>query len=241
PTARYGTGALEGRTDRVPDKVDQKLVEWSAIGLDRDVRPRAHREGSARLESHYASHPLGDDNRLEAWTGQSCQPRVRGHQTTERLRPTPDHPQPLLEIVSPVQRRRVPAHQLREALRDRFDRGERVVELMAQHADQPLPRLPLLVTQRAAHVGENEELMRQPALAKRPAPHLPTPLPRTSRKRDLEHARRVARQRVGEPELCRVLAEQLLGRSSEQRRTTAIDEAQRARLVERKHGNIDLL
>src|SRR2546427_5336007 len=73
-------------------------------------------------------------------------------------------------------------------------RGERVVELVAEHADQTLPRLPLLLAQRAAHIGEDEELMGKAALAERAASQLPAPLRRPSRERDLENAGRVTCQ-----------------------------------------------
>jgi hypothetical protein len=35
---------------------------------------------------------------------------------------------------------------------------------MAQHADQAFPGLPFLLAQRPAHVGQNQQLVRQPGL-----------------------------------------------------------------------------
>ena len=54
-----------------------------------------------------------------------------------------------------------------EAAGDRLDRRERVVDLVAEHADEPLPRLPLFLAQRLAQVGEHEQLVRPSALAER--------------------------------------------------------------------------
>src|SRR5207237_9646272 len=146
--------------------------------------------------------------------------RVGRHQAAERLRPAPDHTEALAEILAPIGGRRLAPHQIRQALGDRLDRGERVVQLVAEHADEALPRLPLLLAPRAAHVGDDEELMRQPALAKRATPQLPAPQPRPPRERDFEDSGRVARQTVGEPEPGPVLAQALPCPPAEQPRPT---------------------
>src|SRR6266487_1588002 len=106
-----------------------------------------------------------------AWivtSGPARQPRIRGHQPAERFGAAADHPHPLAQVLAPVGWHRVPAHQVHEALRDRLDRRERVVDLMAQHAGQALPRLTLLLTERATDIGQDEQLVRAPAPAARP-------------------------------------------------------------------------
>ena len=52
-----------------------------------------------------------------------------------------------------------------EAVGDGLDRRQRVVDLVADDADEPLPRLTFLVAQRAADVGHHEQLERDAALA----------------------------------------------------------------------------
>ena len=61
-----------------------------------------------------------------------------------------------------------------QAAGDRLDRRQRVVDLVAEHAHQPLPRLALLLAQRLAEVGQHQQLVRQrrPAGTCRAA-HLP--------------------------------------------------------------------
>src|SRR5205814_8526631 len=105
--------------------------------------------------------------------------------------------------------------------------------LVPEHADEALPRLPLLLAQRAAHVGEDEELMRQPALATRATPQLPAPQPRPPRERDFEDSGRVARQTVGQPELGRVLPEAVLCRPASLHPPTPLHEPERVRFVVR--------
>ena len=79
-----------------------------------------------------------------------------------------------------------------EAAGDRLDRRERVVDLVADDADQPLPRLALFVAQRPADVGEHEQLMRTSSLAERRAPHFPAA--RRAGERDVLDARRLRRR-----------------------------------------------
>ena len=73
---------------------------------------------------------------------------------------------------------------------DRLDRRERVVDLVAEHAHEPLPGLALLVAQRPAQVGEHEQLVRRPSCRKvlRRTSQRPPPPGKVS----VERARRLA-------------------------------------------------
>ena len=95
-------------------------------------------------------------------------------------------------VALPVLGARLAQQQRLEAAGDRLDRRERVVELVADHADQALPGLALLVAQRAAHVGEHEQLHRLAALAEAAAPHVEAA--GGPRERRLDDARRLARR-----------------------------------------------
>jgi len=90
------------------------------------------------------------------------------------------------------------------------------LRLVAQDANQPLPRLSFLVAERTAHVGEHQQLVWEAALPERAAPHFPAP--GAPGKRERIDTRRIARQRGGETEARRVAAEQLLRRSGQQGR-----------------------
>ena len=54
----------------------------------------------------------------------------------------------------------IPSQPVPEAPGDRDDRGERVVDLVPQHADEPLPGQTLLLAKRAAQIGEHEQVVR---------------------------------------------------------------------------------
>src|SRR5436305_1613271 len=74
-----------------------------------------------------------------------------------------------------------------EAPRDRLDRCERVVDLMTQHAHEPLPGLQLLFAERLAHVREDEQRVRTAILSKQSATYFPAP--RSPREGDIHGAR----------------------------------------------------
>ena len=110
---------------------------------------------------------------------------------------------------------------------------------MAQHANQPLPRLSLLVAERAAHVGEHQQSVRQTVLPEHPAPHFPAAS--AAGKGQRIDARRVAGKRASETQTRRVAAEQLLRCTAEQRRAAAVYEPEGVGGVEREDGDVDLL
>src|SRR5262249_62249636 len=59
-----------------------------------------------------------------------------------------------------------------DAVRDRLDRRQRIVDLMREHTDDALPRLLLLFAQRAAQIGEHQQLVRPAVAPERRAPQL---------------------------------------------------------------------
>ena len=77
----------------------------------------------------------------------------------------PDHLQAASHVALPIGRLRIAREDALEAVRDRLDRRQRVVDLVADDANQALPRLTLLVAQRLADVGHDEQLERDAALS----------------------------------------------------------------------------
>ena len=71
---------------------------------------------------------------------------------------------------SPAAGRRINS---RQASGDRFDRRKRIVQLVPQHAHQPLPGLQFFFAQRPREVGDHQQLMRQAAFAERAARNAP--------------------------------------------------------------------
>ncbi len=83
---------------------------------------------------------------------------------------------------------------------------QRVVDLVAEDAHQPLPGLAFLFAQRAADVGEHEELVGEAALSEARAPDFPAA--GAAGEGEFRHAGRGAVEARVEPEL--------LGRAAEQ-------------------------
>ena len=97
--------------------------------------------------------------------GKSRQLGVGLHEPAESLGSGRNEGQSVPDVVLPVGGPGFTAAEAFEAGGDGFDRGEGVVEFVAQNADQALPGLAFLVAQGAAEVGNDDELMRAPALA----------------------------------------------------------------------------
>ena len=109
--------------------------------------------------------------------GQLRELRVGGREPAQGVGARRDHGEAALHVVVQIVRpAAVPGasrqHRF-EAAGDRLDRRQRIVDLVADDADQSLPGLALLVAQRAADVGEHEQLMRTALLPERRAAHLP--------------------------------------------------------------------
>jgi len=60
-----------------------------------------------------------------------------------------------------------------ETARDGFNRSQRIIQLVSQYANQPLPRPPFLFTQRAAHIGQYKKRVGDSLLTKGASPDEP--------------------------------------------------------------------
>src|SRR4051812_7761582 len=119
-----------------------------------------------------------------------------------------------------------------EAAGDRLDGGERVIQLVADDADQAPPGLALLLPERLAHVREDEHLVRLPALPEFASPCFPPARP--ARKVDVLNTA-VRLQRGKEAEILSRATGQQIGRLREQTLTEPVDEHQPLRAVEREN------
>jgi hypothetical protein len=109
---------------------------------------------------------------------------------------------------------------------------------VAEHAHEPLPRQPLLVAQHAAQVGEHHQRVHVPTLTELAAPKLPAAA--TAGERAFERTRRLALEREAESQLRRGRADRPAAVGAQQRLARAVHEPQRALLVERENGGVDL-
>ena len=130
----------------------------------------------------------------------------------------------MAQVVAPVRGGLALAREALQAAGDRLDRRERIVELVAEHPDQALPGLALLLAQRTAHVGQHEQPVGRAALAERARPDLPPPRP--AGERGFPDLRRALLEKRREAELLGAAAEQPRLRLAEQALAGAVDELQ---------------
>ena len=143
-----------------------------------------------------------------------------------------------MHVVAPVVWRWIALQQILERARDRLDRPQRVAELMADDADQPLPRLAFLLAQRPAHIRQHEQIMRQPAEPERRPSDFPSAGPAAGG-RDVDHARCIAKP-FTQRQLLRGPAEHVLHALAHQSLAGAVDDAQAMFGIESEDGHVDL-
>ena len=139
------------RVDRVAHQVDQQLIELVAVARHR--RPPARRstlDRQAGLERGHAPHPGAPRRPAPSCGGGSRASRAYAamkRPSASARAPITSRPRAMSSL--PVGRARRPRGERCAGSGDRLDRRERVVDLVAEHADQPLPGLALLGAQRA--------------------------------------------------------------------------------------------
>src|SRR6266478_6837817 len=110
---------------------------------------------------------------------------------------------------------------------------------MPKHANEPLPRFALFITERAAQIAQHYEVMRQPSLSEGSATQ--PPAPGTAGKSQLHRVRGLAFQASAQPQFWRGKPQQALFRATQQTFAGAIDQPQLRVVVERKDGEVNLL
>src|SRR6185437_8473159 len=202
---------------------------------------RAVLNGNAhpRVEAGGALHPGSYSDRLKLRRRQAREPRISIHETSEAIGAIRNDGKPTAHIIFPIRRLIRAGHYPGKALRDRFNRRQRIIELMPDDANQPLPREALLFAERVTQIGNQHELMRLAALAKAaamdfPPAHFPG-------ERDLSDVRRFHREAKLDAEFLRGVADGAFGGPVEDAFSGPINQAQTVGRVERKHSDIDFL
>ena len=218
PTRTVPPGLVDG-VHGVANQVDQQLLELVGVALDGERRAGGDLDVVRLLERRDAIDEPGDVDRRQLRRRQLREPGIGAHEPAQRLGTRGDDVQAALHVVAPVGGRRLAVDDRREAAGDRLDRRQRIVHLVADDADQPLPGLPFFFPQRLAEVGQHQQLVRAAALAELAAPDLPPA--DAAGKRGVDDARRLAGQAIQQPDLVGIAAEQPLRRLVEQPRAGA--------------------
>ena len=172
PPADADTAAcLECGVHRIAYEIDQQLFELIGIGADRQVGTRVDTDPQTGFHADHALDELRHMDVIESRRRELRELGVGRREAAERIGTGGDDREAATHIVVPVVGQVVAPEHRFQAAGDRLDRRERVVDLVTDDADQPLPGLTLFVAERTADVGQHQELMGQTALTERRAPH----------------------------------------------------------------------
>ena len=224
---------------RVADQVDQQLLDLVGVRLDRHLRPLLDVDGEPRLERGGAADQAGELEGGPPRRRQAGEPRVGRHEADQGSGAVADHLEAVPHVLLPVLRRRLAGQQAGERRGHRVDGGERVVELVAEHADQPLPGLALLLAQGLREIGDHQQPVGAPLFAEGAAPDLPAP--RAAGEGDGEDARDLAVEQPGEAQRRGRPAQQPLARLGEQPFPGAVDQPELPMVVEGEHRHVHLV
>src|SRR5438270_11709576 len=124
PTDSDASMRLERRVDGVAYEIDEQLVELIAVRANRDRRSVLDPYRKSRLERGDAPHPRGDVDGGALRRRQPREPRVRRHETHERVGASGDDGEPALGVVVRVRGTGLSVENGLQAARERFDRRE---------------------------------------------------------------------------------------------------------------------
>src|SRR3954468_16933235 len=156
PANRYTAAGFADSIDSVSDQIDEQLLELIPISLNGQARPCRNADVMRFFQSDDAIDESGDIEGNELWRRQFREAGIRAHEPAQGLRSRGDHPEAALHVVTPVGRRRLALDNRRKAPGDRLDGRQRVVHLVTDDADKPLPGLTLLFAQWLAEIGEHQ-------------------------------------------------------------------------------------
>ena len=124
-----------------------------------------------------------------------------------------------------------------QTARDGLDGRQGIVDLMAEHTDKPPPGLPLLLAQSCAHIGEQQEVVRDAPLAEGAAVHHPARV--AAIVFQLHDALVRLIEQTGQPELRGRLTHAFVGQQRKDALRGWIQQAKNSGWVEGEHGRVD--
>ena len=238
PADAGSPSGLRRGIDGVPDQVDQQLIQLIRIGPKPDRPAVSYLHRHPCLETHDFADRVLDEDRALVRGRKPGEPGIGAHEPAQRPGPGGDDAQTVPEVLLPVRVRKVMLQERFETPGNGLDGGQRVVQLMAQHPDQPPPRLPLLFPQGLVQVRQNHQVMRPPLLAKHGPAHSPAAAP--PGQTDSERPDRLSLHAVLQIQFRRRFPQRILSRNSQEPLAGPVDEPQAPSVVECEDRHVDL-
>jgi hypothetical protein len=238
PANSDSAAGFERRIDRVVEQVDQELIQLISVGLNRYLRTRNQSNRKPRFETDCSSNPCADIDRLKLRLGKPRQTRIRAGETTQRFGAAGYYGQPAPHIFSKVIFVIPMRKHALETAGDRLYWRERVVQFVAEHPNDSLPRLALFFTQGAAEIRKNKQLMRKPSFPECGAPHPPPADP--AGKRHLYRPYRFTLEASCQPKVECAPAEKSLQGLGKQPLARFVHQAESLFSIEREDRHINL-
>src|SRR5579863_1386374 len=195
PADADASSRFERGIHSVVQQVDEDLLELIGIGLNLHFRPHLELDLKAPFESNDAANARTDLDDPKGGRWKLGEPGIGVHETSEAVRARGNYVQAGAHVLLPVRRAFFAPEHASEILRNRLDRRERVIEFVAEHANQALPCLALFIAQRAAEVADQQDLIGQTGFPKTAAMNLPAA--GLAGKRGLNDARRFSSHAIG--------------------------------------------
>src|SRR5579885_563873 len=145
------------------NKVDQELVDLVPVSPDHCMRPLLQGKRDAYGERRHGMNSVMEIDRGQSWLWQSGQTRIGRHESRERFRSRANDGQSLPHVRQQRLRRISLPLSLQagfEALRNRLNRRQGVVQFVAENAEQALPSFPLFFSQGSAEIAEHDQVVR---------------------------------------------------------------------------------
>ncbi len=173
--------ARQSRFRRIAQQIDDQLFNLVGIELQHDIRPRLELDRYPGFKRDRTLHQRVQRNRLQCGRRQLGKLPVSLDETIERFRAILNNFQTTVqaehliidrERIHGLHLQRIDMDPRTKAAGNGFDGGQRIVDFVANHPDQALPGIALLLPQGNADVRQHQQRVRDAALAKtRPPDH----------------------------------------------------------------------
>jgi len=237
PAQLHATVLRQCGIGSVAQQVDQRLLQLIRIEPTDQRRSFVQCHLQALFQTRHPRQQRRQLDRAQAWRRQPRKRGIPGHETIQGFGAVADHTQAALHILAPVVGQMRACSEVGQGGCHRLDRRQRIVEFVPQHADQALPGLPLFLAQGAREIGDHQQIVGQPALAKPETAHIEAA--RAAGESAAHHRCLLDVQAIVQAEHIGRVASDVGGPHLQQALAGRVDQMQLLAMIETEHRDID--